>query len=67
MKDKVIIFTVASTIALLLSIPSLNQWANATRDQAAYGGECLLWLMPGLLYMLYATIRDLKETWREER
>lgn len=64
MKDKVKIITVALTIALILAIPSLNQMANATREHKAYGGECIIWMLPGLLYMLYTNLREVKE-WKK--
>ena len=65
MKDKVKIITVGLTIALILAIPSFNEFANATRQEPGFGGECIMWMLPGLLYMLYTNLREMRKEWNE--
>lgn len=48
---------VVSTIVLVCLTPALNSWANTMRPEAGLGGECLMWLMPVLIYGLYVSIK----------
>ena len=58
MKGKVKLFTVALTIGLLLATPKLNEFANQTRKEPGFGGECIAWMMPGLIYTLSKTMKE---------
>ena len=42
-----------------MMIPTFNRIANQTRIEPGYGGECLVWLIPSLLYFLFKTIKDI--------
>lgn len=64
MKDKVKIITVAFTIAFILAIPMLNEYANTFRTEPRFGGECIMWMLPGLLYLLYLEYKEMKEDWK---
>ncbi|WP_195547855.1 hypothetical protein [Holdemania sp. 1001095H_141210_F2] len=59
-------FVIVITILLLLATPALNDYANLSRNVAGYGGECLLFLFPSLIYACYLSIRDLTKTMKEE-
>lgn len=48
---------VVSTIVLICLTPALNSWANTMRPEAGLGGECLMWVMPVLIYGLYVSIK----------
>ena len=65
MKDKVKIITVAFTIAFILAIPMLNEYTNTFRTEPRFGGECIMWMLPGLLYMLYTNLREMRKEWNE--
>lgn len=65
MKSKVKKITVILTIFLFFAVPNLNKYANKSRRDPGYGGECIMWLMPGLLYTLGTTMIDLNESFKE--
>ncbi|WP_346698621.1 hypothetical protein [Thomasclavelia spiroformis] len=58
MKGKVKLFTVILTIGLLLATPKLNEAVNQTRKEPGFGGECIAWMMPGLIYTLSKTMKE---------
>lgn len=47
-----------ATIALLLLTPWMNAEANKSRSTNAYGGECLIWTLPLLVYGISDGIRE---------
>ena len=53
--------TVGATIALLLIIPQMHEYANSFRNEPGWGGECIAWLLPGLMYALVKTIKETME------
>lgn len=65
MKDKVKTITIALTFALLLMIPMLNDYANLSRPEPKYGGECIMWMLPGLLYLLFKEFYEMKGEWKD--
>lgn len=55
-----------STILLLLATPLFNYYANQNREVAGFGGECLAFILPLLIYACYWSMRGLLETVKEE-
>lgn len=43
---------VAITLVLLILTPSMNRLANESRGVNGFGGECLIWAVPMLMYGL---------------
>ncbi|MCI9094214.1 MAG: hypothetical protein HFF36_10600 [Coprobacillus sp.] len=57
--DKLKVITLSLTVVLIMMIPTFNRIANQTRNEPGYGGECLAWIIPSLLYFLFKTIKDI--------
>lgn len=58
MKGKVKKITVGITIALILMIPTMNEYANKNRSEPKWGGEVIAWMLPGLTYGLLKTMKE---------
>lgn len=59
--NKAKVITVASTIALILAIPQMHEYANLLRSEPAWGGEAIAWMIPGLLFILCRTLKEAME------
>lgn len=56
--DKAKVVVTVTTVVLIMLIPTMNRIANTMRSEPAWGGECIAWMIPPLLYMLYRTMKE---------
>lgn len=57
---------IVSTILLLIATPLLNNYLNQGRAVSGLGGECLIALLPSLIYMFCSSVYNCIKIMKEE-